>query len=471
MTQPPAPSGTPVRGRLRVTTAVGLLVVLALGLVVFGPVAASRIRSPAQVLADTAEPAPAVLTAAVERRAVRDTLVVRVGFEPSAVIDVSALGVTSGSRAVVTALPLRQGAPVPSGAVLAEVAGRPLIALAGPVAMYRDLRPGARGKDVAQLQAALRGLGLTVTDPPGTYAATTERAVRQLYARLGYAPALTGADDADQLLAAQRAVRDAKRAYDDARAAARAAASGTAPATGPSGTASAAAVAVQRAAEDLADATAALARLRATTGATLPLTEAVFLPVSGARVAAVKASVGGEATGVLLTVALGDVVARGTLGPTDRALVTVGDAVSVVPDGADRSQGVAGTVQSVATTPQGADTAAGSQQGAGAVLSGYPFTVVLDPAVDAARRGDLAGRQGAATIDLAKGAADGLVVPVTAVSQRPDGTQTVTRVDGTPTTGRTVVTVRTGVVGDGYVEVTPVDGALVPGDRVVVGAT
>jgi multidrug efflux pump subunit AcrA (membrane-fusion protein) len=60
-----------------------------------------------------------------------------------------------------------------------------------------------------------------------------------------------------------------------------------------------------------------------------------------------------------------------------------------------------------------------------------------------------------------------LVAPVGAVSSTVDGTVTVTVVDSAGRQRPVRVTV--GASGDGYVEVRPVDGALRPGDDVVVG--
>ncbi|CRK59276.1 hypothetical protein [Alloactinosynnema sp. L-07] len=60
-----------------------------------------------------------------------------------------------------------------------------------------------------------------------------------------------------------------------------------------------------------------------------------------------------------------------------------------------------------------------------------------------------------------------LVVPVAAVSSRADGQAQLTRVDRDHSEHRVAVT--PGITGGGYIEITPVDGALAAGDLVVIG--
>ena len=76
--------------------------------------------------------------------------------------------------------------PIAAGATVLEVDGRPLFALPGAFAFYRDLSLGMNGPDVSQLQAGLRAAGLDV-GVDGSFGASTERAVRLLYERNGYA--------------------------------------------------------------------------------------------------------------------------------------------------------------------------------------------------------------------------------------------------------------------------------------------
>ena len=88
--------------------------------------------------------------------------------------------------AVVTRQVVRKGETVHSGSVLAEVSGRPVIGLATPFRLYRDLAPGDEGPDVAALQDALRALDLYQGRSDGAYGAGTAGAVKALYSSRGY---------------------------------------------------------------------------------------------------------------------------------------------------------------------------------------------------------------------------------------------------------------------------------------------
>ncbi|MFV2109040.1 hypothetical protein [Micromonospora sp. LOL_015] len=75
-----------------------------------------------------------------------------------------------------------------SGDVVAEVSGRPVIAMVGHFPAYRDVCPGMSGPDVAQLQRSLQPLyGIRVD---GHFGAATEAAISRLYRRLGYLPVI-----------------------------------------------------------------------------------------------------------------------------------------------------------------------------------------------------------------------------------------------------------------------------------------
>jgi peptidoglycan hydrolase-like protein with peptidoglycan-binding domain len=90
---------------------------------------------------------------------------------------------------IVTAAPKHRGEWVDAGEVALEVAGRPVIALAGGLPAYRDLAPGDVGPDVAQLETALAAIGLDPGDVDDEFTSYTGAAVADLYERLGYEPA------------------------------------------------------------------------------------------------------------------------------------------------------------------------------------------------------------------------------------------------------------------------------------------
>jgi hypothetical protein len=60
---------------------------------------------------------------------------------------------------VVSAVSGRVGERVLPGEVLVEVSDRPLFVLAGEVPAFRDMVQGDSGQNIAELQAALSGLG------------------------------------------------------------------------------------------------------------------------------------------------------------------------------------------------------------------------------------------------------------------------------------------------------------------------
>lgn len=90
--------------------------------------------------------------------------------------------------AILTRDPLAAGTVLGSGDVLAVLNERPLFVFSGAVPAYRDLALGARGQDVAQLQATLTALGYGISDERGFYGESTARAVFRFYVNSGYYP-------------------------------------------------------------------------------------------------------------------------------------------------------------------------------------------------------------------------------------------------------------------------------------------
>lgn len=101
-----------------------------------------------------------------------------------------------GQYAVVTAELVSVEDPLQSGAVVAEVSGRPVLTLDLAFPLYRDLARGASGPDVAAVQSALAGLGLYAGAVDGVYGTATSAAVDALYRRAGYAAPRDEAADA-----------------------------------------------------------------------------------------------------------------------------------------------------------------------------------------------------------------------------------------------------------------------------------
>lgn len=155
-----------------------VLVLVAAGLVI-GP----RLKSPAQAAADAAPPPASRVTAVAERRVLSETMLFRGAVEAGPSIKI--LSPVTGAGAVVTAVPLAKGATVAEGTVLAEVAGNPVYALVLDFPLYRDLTDGLQGPDVAQVQRALRRLGYG-SPTTRVFDAGTQDALRRFYKAHGY---------------------------------------------------------------------------------------------------------------------------------------------------------------------------------------------------------------------------------------------------------------------------------------------
>ncbi|WP_406116918.1 peptidoglycan-binding protein [Streptomyces virginiae] len=373
------------RGRRVVLAVVGGAALMAVG----GLLATTLVKSPAQVAAETGPPAQGVLTADVERRVLAQTVVMRGTVVADQSVAVSPQGVRSGEgagAALVTKLPLKAGDPVTAGRLIAEVSGRPVFTLHGAQPMYRDLKPGSTGDDVAQLQQALRELGhATGGDAKGVFGAGTKAALSAQYRAIGYAPLPAVADGGAALKAAREAVRSATWAVEDASGPTGAV--GTPEETGsgrkggatpaPGATASPGAGAVPgavpgpgagrelaRARQALGEARAALAAAEAADGPMLPTAEAVFLSSLPARVSSVGARAGSPVSGPVLTLSGGELVVEAYLKDDKRQLLRAG--MTVVISSEVSGTDVRGTVAAVATERSAAQPAGpGPQQDPG----------------------------------------------------------------------------------------------------------
>ncbi|MFI5667785.1 peptidoglycan-binding protein [Streptomyces sp. NPDC051704] len=443
-----------------------------------GVVLAATIRSPAQVAADAAPPPASVLADRVERRVLTSSVVVRgtVAAEQSLTVSPgagAAAAAGTGGKPVVTRINKQPGAAVQAGDVLVEVSGRPVFALAGALPVYRDLKPGATGKDVGQLQEGLKALGHpTGKDPAGTYGAGTKTAVTALYAALGYTPRPADPGDAEKLQAAEDAADLAQRGVTTAKSAlAKAKAGGAADTTE-------AQQQLAFAQQDLAKSTARLEAARAAAGPMVPADELVFVKGFPARVDAVKAAVGEAVPDGLLTLSAGAPVIRASLPAHQKDLVKTGMKVQVLSEATGLT--ATGTVASVATapTPASGGGAPGGGPGSGGAGSGagentaqdpggYALTVTPDQTLDAR----LSGQGVRLTVTAASSGDPVLVVPLSAVSAGADGRTTVTVLGKDPgaADARRRVEVRAGMSADGMVQVDPVGGgSLADGDRVLV---
>ncbi|GAA1957173.1 peptidoglycan-binding protein [Catenulispora subtropica] len=292
--------------------------------------------------------------------------------------------------------------------------------------MYRDLKPGAVGGDVAQLQNALSALGYSSgPDTPGQFGTGTKAAVTAFYNRLGYPVPTTGGSD------------------------------------------------------DAGGKTAAIAG-----GPMVPAAEIVFAPTFPLHVEAFNGALGSTVAAPLLTVNSGSLMISSVLQPGQNAMVKPGMKVQLLAEGLDGQTATgtvttvgtynAGTQQSGAVPPaQGsapsngtvpASSGDGGRQPQVRLTPGYPMTVTPDgPLPDG-----WSGQDVRVTIVNAATSAAVLAVPVSAISTGADGQSSVTVVGVGQSRRRVPVTA--GASADGNVEVTPTQpDALREGDTVVIG--
>ncbi len=185
-----------------------IVAAVAVGSTGLGWLAGQQIKSPAEIASETAPPTPSLITVPIESRTLSSTVIVRgtVTFDEQTQITV-----TGGEgAAIITRVPLVAGDQLDEGDVIVEVSGRPVIALAGELPVFRNFTPGLEGPDVNQLEAALFRLGFDPGTVDNRYDQATELAVEAFYRQLGYSPDEPGLDALATLDAARERVRGAQ---------------------------------------------------------------------------------------------------------------------------------------------------------------------------------------------------------------------------------------------------------------------
>jgi len=482
-----------------------------------GWIAGTRIKSPAQVAAEAEPPEPSLITVPVKRVVIANDIVTRgtVRFDEPEAVAAPQLAVPELSP-VVTWVPA-VGDELPEGSVLFELAGRPTFALQGDLPLFRTVRPGDEGEDIAQLQTALGRLGFDPGVIDGIYGPDTEGALRAFYTAQGYQPIGPDPILLEQVGAAQDAVDGAREIYNQAKAQ------------------NVAAVAAQKvvtdAAADLADAQEDLqiaeARLAEARAGTHPDTG---LPPTPDELVALEEAVATEDAAVAaseeaLLVAQGEAEAvgpprdiSGELKSLNRALEDLADAKgelgAIVPDGeftffrvfpirvdsvsVGRGDVAGGTIMQVSGSRLAIDSAVSIEE-ADLIEEGDRVTIELSRlnielrgtvefkadrpgtnGVDADEiyieilpdevKAELNNTNVKITIPVATRSSGGevLAVPAAALSATGTGDTIVTVEEDDGTTRDVRVSPGLSAPG-GLVEVTPLDGELDEGDRVVVG--
>lgn len=479
-----------------------------------GWIAGQQIQSPAEIAANTAPPANSLISVPVEKSTLTSDVVARgtVKYGATQAVTLPKSAVKTGSSILTTA-PVK-GATVNEGSVAMTVSGRPVLILQGAQPAYRDIRLGARGTDVQQLQDALVRLGFDPGRHDGVYDGATAAAVAAWYEAVGFTP--FGPTD-EQLQTARAAALDSfgvsseRASADENLATAHGAEASANAGVGKATTALNAAVADQLAAQrqldasrrsdpppspaelasletavvqangavdvaraevdgantEVANAGAAVgaAERRAQTvstrgisagtatqlGIQVPADEVLFFPSLPLRIDDTPIKLGEETTtGPVMTISNSQLTVDGALSVGDAKLVRPGAAVSI--EEPDLGVRATGTVTTVADAPgtQGVDPAR--------------FYLQVTP-TDAPA--SLVGTSVVLTVTVGSTQGDVLSVPVAALSVAADGTP---RVQVSERGGRTrTVAVTPGLAAKGLVAVTPVTGRLAAGDLVVVG--
>jgi peptidoglycan hydrolase-like protein with peptidoglycan-binding domain len=465
-----------------------IFLVLALVIITAGAswVAGSSIKSPAEVAAQTAPPKASPILVPVEERVLTSDIVTRgtgrFGLPQIVSIAPSFLKPNPG---VITTLPVRN-TQLSEGDVMLTASGRPIFILQGELPAYRDLTPGISGDDVNQLEAALKRLGFDPGPVDGAYDEQTSAAVADWYASAGFEPFGATADEIANIRALEQelaiAIKD-KLAADDAAAAAPLAVTAARaradynvalersnaqtnlavaqPAIEAAQLAGEveiqAALDAQKAAEreakrlnDLAvQLTADLDIAKHRASMKVPVDEIVFIPTLPVRIEEVRVASGDAVSGPVLTVTSNQVVIDSSLRLDEARLIRPGMAVAI--DEPDLGIKATGVVGKVADTP-GTNGADG-------------FHIYMEVLVDETPI-SLEGVSLRLTIPIESTGGAVTAVPISALSLAADGSSRV-QVDNNGSLE--FIVVEPGLSADGFVEVTPVDGKLEPGQLVVIG--
>lgn len=434
------------RARSRTLLIVGGTAVIALGAGIF---AGTRITSPADAIARTAAPEASEVTVPVEARTLNSEVVTRGDVTAAGAVAVTPEVGGLETPPVVTGQVPEVGAEIAEGAALLEIVGRPLVALAGELPMYRSLRPGMSGPDVEQLEVTLDRLGLDPGTVDDEYTLTTGNAVAELFERIGYEPPAPDPQAESELDAANDAVDQAEDAVEDAEDALDGADEA---APGPDGApvdVDALEDALEDAREQLSDAKAARDEAAVAAGTPLPAAEVVFVPSLPRRVDEVNVRRGGQVDGAVMSVSGASLVVTANVDDADHELLAVDQAVSIeLPTG----EPVPGVITGIAEA-----------EGEGA--SGWD--VVVTPGELTPEQAEaLRGQNVRITVPIESTDGDVLAVPLAALTAGPGGeTRVEVMRDGAPE----LVEVEVGLTAEGYAEVAAVDGTLEAGDLVVVG--
>lgn len=422
-----------------------IVTVIAVLSAVAGIVAGSLITSPAENAAKTKAPKATLITSEIKSEKITTSIITRGSAKPEREITIGygALikdqneGVaTTSNEAIVTAVHANAGDELKSGSVILEVSGRPIIVLPGERPMYRTIKPGMNGPDVRQLQEALSDLGYFKQKIDGNYGESTKKAVEKLYQNLGYETITTDNNDGSDksnLRQAQQQLTQAQNELSELQQQA---------ANDPNITAGA----ITNAKTRVTYASENLNELQQRTGTVLPQTEIVFVPTLPAHLTQVTTNIGYAAPEVLAVLAPSALRIEATVPPEKTPLLQVGQQAELEDDTGASGSGII--------------TEIGGPNGQGQTV------VYIQPETEIAFQNSGVGYK--ITFTTAQTNSEVLTVPLGAISSDVKGNASIILVG--PEEKLTRIPIKTGIAGDGIVEITPTDGTqLNPGDTVLIG--
>jgi peptidoglycan hydrolase-like protein with peptidoglycan-binding domain len=419
-------------------------ILIAVALVAVGIWLFAATESPEQRARASAPPAAPVVTSGVERRVLRDVLRLTgtvASAETIAVMPPQVGGAEDrGFRAVVTTAAPTVGATVEAGGLLVAVSGRPVFLIQGDVPLYRDLVPGVSGADVEMLQLGLEKAGYPVGRRDGLYGPSTQRSVRKLWTDNGFEPTV------DESVAAELdAAKDQLSKLLSAQTQSPSESTTTAATPGESE--------IARLEKEVRD-------LEARSGPIVPVDAFIVAPVVPATVVASDASLGRKL----------DTVADETT-PGRGALLELSASPPAIEAQATAAQITMFRKDMVGKVSLGDEQLAMPIESIGSVGDGGMAKVVFRPATPLGL--DRLGESVDIEVELLSSDGEVLAVPVSALRTAPGESEEVVRVAAA--TGaddhadRQTITVETGAVVGGWVEIRAAEPSLAVGDRVIVG--
>ncbi len=379
------------------------------------------VRSPWDAAEENSRADP-VVTAPVQTRTYTPPVAEAAGVAAAGTAVKVAPVVAEAAGVVVTAHHREPGAVLRSGQVLMEVNGRPIVALALPFRLYRDLHPEDSGADVRAVQQALQTIGFYSGAVDGSYGVGTARAVRDLFRSVGMAPPLVPPEAADALAEARSVLRKVQ-------------------ASPPGGKE-----------ETLAAARQAVADAELAAATPLPMAEIQAVDAAGSEVVSVLpvGAVPSEDNSVA-TLRAGVLTVTARVGVKDAAVFARGVTVQVAPT-TDQRRSVAGRIAAVGEFRAADETSS---------LPGYDITVTLEEPARA-KFGD--GQAVLVRLPDRGKPTKGVAVPLVAVRESGDNHYVVVLAGS----AAREVRVEVDRTADGYAFVT---GRLALGERVLVHGT